>query len=199
MLTLDRETHIYTNDGRVIPHSVSSVLADAGLIDGRFYTEEGRINGTRRHLVCQLDVENDLVEGSVDPVDRPYLEAQRAFNKATGWISIHIEQPIYSAQLDCAGCPDEIGRFSDDLYFTILDRKTGCESAAAIQTAGYVRIYNDHHNLKINDRWVIGRCALLLRPDGTFRYVRYPVADLRRDTDKFLWAVSEAKKKEQRQ
>lgn len=199
MLTLNRKTHIYTNDGRVIPYSVSSVLTDAGLIDGRWYTEEGRVNGTRRHLACQLDAENDLVESSVDPVDRPYLEARRNFNHATGWTSVCIEQPIYSAILDCAGCPDDVGYFHEDPYFTILDWKAGCEGAAVIQTAGYCQIFNDHHGLKhIKHKicFAVGRCALLLRSNSTFRYQKYPVADLRRDTDKFLWAVSEAKKKE---
>ena len=199
MLALDQKTHTYTNDGRVIPHSVSSVLADAGLIDGRFFTEEGRVNGTRRHLVCQLDAENDLVESSVDPVDQPYLKARRAFNVCTGWVSVYIEQPIYSSRLDVAGCPDDVGYFPGDHSYTILDWKTGSEGAARAQTAGYVQIYNDHHSDKhgyMNERIAVGRCALLLRPDGTFRYQKYPVADLRRDIDKFLWAVSEAKKKE---
>ncbi len=214
MLALNRETHIYTNDGRIIPHSVSSALADAGLIDGRFFTEEGRINGTRRHLACQYDEENDLVEASVAPEDRPFLDAWRSFKQHAGWVSACIEQPIYSKDLDCAGCPDDVGYFLGDSYYTVLDWKMGAEGAAKVQTAGYVVIFNDHHRaglkiplmacpntglVYIRTPQAIGRCALLLRPDGTFRYQKYAVADLRRDTNKFLWAVSEAKKKEPRQ
>lgn len=197
-VTLKKATHTYRVDGRVIEWSPSRVLTASGTIDTRYFTEQGRIDGTRRHLVKQLDSEGDLLARSVDPHDLPYLKAWRAFARETGWISTQIEKPVYSHKHDIATTPDDIGFFPRDTYLTALDIKTGVVGTwTKLQTAAHVMIYNDHHADAIIDgaKRVVGRCALRLNCHGTYAYLSYRVANLRRDMDEFIGLLEQVRAK----
>ena len=194
-VTLDSKGHRYSlpegqgQAARPVAISVSSVIKRSGMIDTTWFTAQGAENGTRRHQVIEFDGEGDLEESSVDPSDRGYLDGHRAFIEATGWSSIYIERPIYSAKWECGACPDDIGSFPGDPYHTVLDSKTGSVAyATRYQLAAYVRIANEDYYG--GSRVILGRCALRLQGNGSYGYIKYHIRDLRKDTEKFEAALA---------
>lgn len=109
-LVLNKEDHIYTFDGSIVP-GVTTILADCGLIDATYFNELAAWRGSMVHLACQLDCDDDLIEDTLDPGLVPYLSAWKAFKTETGWVSQLIETPLYSNLYGFAGTPDRIGMF----------------------------------------------------------------------------------------
>jgi hypothetical protein len=126
MLTLDKETHIYTDaKGKAVP-SVTQILAplNAVLLRSvpRDTLERRRDLGRRVHLACEYDDLNDIDEESVTDDVRPYLEGWRAFKRAKGVQTIHTEELVHNTKLGYAGTLDWHGRI--DGIEWVLDRKT---------------------------------------------------------------------------
>lgn len=188
-LYLDRETHVYSQGGvTVTDPSVTTILADCGLIDTTYFNELAAWRGSLVHLACQLHDEGDLDESTLDPALIPYLTAWKSFKLETGWFAYQIECPRRSSLHGFVGTPDQIGAFPNGEYLTDLDIKSGeAHYSTKFQTAGYTLLAAEDPPL--NGR-VLGRCAVKLRKNGTYKYIEYPVADLRRDQQTFLSALN---------
>lgn len=117
MVTFDAATHTYAFDGEVLP-SVTQLLTQAGMIDGRFYTEHGRDIGTAVHACIQLECAKELDEDTVDPQVAPYLAQWRAFKADTGFEVLASEKRVWSNAYSYAGTLDIYGRLHGR-YFVI--------------------------------------------------------------------------------
>jgi len=121
-LEFNEEKHLFTVDG-VVKRSVTQVLKDCGLVNTKFFTEQGRENGSRRHLVTELYDRNTLDWGTVDPEDLPYLEAWITAKEQLKIEIKFIEQKMYHPVLGYAGIVDRLCLV--DRQPTVLDIKTG--------------------------------------------------------------------------
>lgn len=177
-LVFDAESHAYLLDGLVVP-SVTQILAAEGIIDGQWYTEEGRRRGDHVHLALRYHDEGRLDEKSVTDEVRPYLEAWQRFISETGFICLHIEQPFADGNLGFAGTPDRTGWMDGDRVLSVIDIKTGApEPWHALQTAAYAVGLGK----RLARRW-----SVYLRPNGSYRLVQHRSND---DIQAWLGIVS---------
>jgi len=152
----------------VIP-SVTQILTAEGIINGQWYTEDGRRRGGHVHLALRYLDEGRLDEDSVTDEVRPYLEAWQRFISETGFICLQIEQPFADRNLGFAGTPDRVGWMDGDKTLSIIDIKTGSpEPWHALQTAAYA--------VGIGKR-MAKRWSVYLRNDGNYRLVQYQDID----------------------
>ncbi len=129
----DPVEHKYYLDDRELT-SPTQLLKAEGVINTEWYTEEGRDNGTRRHLIFHLDDIDDLVEESVDPVDLPYLETYRRFKRENQFVLIDSETPVFNATYMIACTPDKYCELNGKK--ALVEIKTGnLEPWTALQTA----------------------------------------------------------------
>jgi hypothetical protein len=136
VLTLDKETHVYTLGDRRMP-SVTEILKGAGLVDDQWFTDAGRWRGSAVHSACWYDDQNDLDEDGLDDRLKPYLAAYRKFKAETGFVPTAIEEPLHHALLGYAGTPDRIGELSGG-RLCLPDLKSGASSRVTrYQTAAY--------------------------------------------------------------
>lgn len=167
-LVFDPERHAYILDGRVIP-SVTQILTAEGIINGQWYTEDGRRRGGHVHLALQYLDEGRLDEDSVTDEVRPYLEAWGRFLSETGFICLQIERPFVCEALGYAGTPDRVGWMDGGKILSVIDIKTGSpEPWHALQTAAYA--------VGIGKR-MAKRWSVYLRNDGNYRLVQYQDID----------------------
>lgn len=167
-LVFDPERHAYLLDGRVIP-SVTQILTAEGIINGQWYTEDGRRRGGHVHLALQYLDEGRLDEDSVTDEVRPYLEAWGRFLSETGFICLQIERPFVCEALGYAGTPDRVGWMDGGKILSVIDIKTGSpEPWHALQTAAYA--------VGIGKR-MAKRWSVYLRNDGNYRLVQYQDID----------------------
>jgi hypothetical protein len=109
-LQFDKESHIYTIDGRVIP-SVTQVLKDVGIINISPFSggpETGTIvhEATEQYDIGLLQVED------ADPKIKGYLQAYLKFLGDTGFNPIMVERRVYHHRLNYAGTIDRYGDLS---------------------------------------------------------------------------------------
>lgn len=146
--------------------SVTQALAESGLIDTRWYTEDAAIRGTYVHAAIVLHHDNDLAEESLDPGLRPYFDAYRFFLDHSGFQVEAIEERVFNEALGIAGTLDLRGRFPDTppTATNVIDIKTGCLPMwVGFQTAGYARMLPAGLP-PLRRRW-----ALNLQADGKYR------------------------------
>jgi len=177
-LVFDPERHAYILDGRVIP-SVTQILTAEGIINGQWYTEDGRRRGGHVHLALRYLDEGRLDEDSVTDEVRPYLEAWQRFISETGFICLQIEQPFADRNLGFAGTPDRVGWMDGDKTLSIIDIKTGApEPWHALQTAAYA--------VGLGKR-TARRWSVYLKANGSYRLVQHRAND---DINAWLGLVS---------
>ena len=163
MLTFDPVAHRYTFDGKPVP-SVTTVLKplyDFGAIDQAVLAAKAAL-GTAVHVATELDDADDLDEGSVHELVRPYLEAWRLFRRETGATVVTSEQRVYHRVHRYAGTLDRVLSINGVMHLT--DIKTSVEIHAGVgpQTAGYLAA--------LGDKNITQRAVVQLKPDGTFRF-----------------------------
>ena len=135
-LIFDKENHIYTLNGTKL-FSVTQSLVQSGLIDTRWFTDEGRDRGKAVHEAIYLDLHNDLYVDGLHEIIRPYLDAWFKFKTEMRFKPIlelcELKQfhPIYMY----AGTPDSVGLLNG--RHVLIDWKTGDASTAHLQTAAY--------------------------------------------------------------
>lgn len=163
LLTFDEATHSYTLCGMRVP-SVTQLLAPlidlAGIRSD--VLEAKRDLGSRVHLACQLDDENDLDEASVEADVEPYLAAWRRFLVESGAKVLANEQQVGEPLLMYAGTLDNVLELNGAKW--VVDKKTSFATpmSAGPQTAAYQRA--------LGDTSITRRAAIRLRPDGTYRF-----------------------------
>lgn len=122
--------------------SVTEILDEMGFVNKEWLTTNGAINGSRRHLIFSLDNLDDLVENSVDPADKPFLDASRQGKSDTGIKILDVEQRRYNHVYRFCGKPDMIVMFREHLE--VWDFKTGQKMPHyKYQIGGYLSLYDD--------------------------------------------------------
>jgi hypothetical protein len=160
------KSHRYFLDGVRIP-GITSVLTRAGILDTRWYTEEGCRRGTAVHMALQFAAEGDLNPASVHPSLVPYLDAFERFRVETGWEPTERpELAVYSETLRYATQIDGIGTMRGELW--VLNWKTGAKQPWwAVQSAGEALAYVESTGRVPLFRATRGSLRLLA--DGTYR------------------------------
>ena len=151
------ETHIYKNDGRVLP-SVTQILKQVGVVDDTYYTDESANFGTYGHSVLKLALCNNLE--SYDPAIESW---------AIGIIKFIAEQkPIPFKNMVIENCTEKMvhdDRFAGTLDFVgninkfptrpcVLDWKfwsaanKNVLALAGLQTAAYAYLFKKEIGLK---------------------------------------------------
>lgn len=166
-LRLDEAAHTaHLGDRELI--RVTTALAEAGLIDTTWFTEDSRTRGRYLHDAISLHHQCDLDEDGLDEVLRPFWGGYLAFLSESGFEALAVEQPVYDEQAGYAGRYDLFGRLPNlpPTAYDLVDVKTGRAAAwVKVQTAAYRRrlMYADAPVVRCR-RW-----ALELPGDGSFR------------------------------
>jgi hypothetical protein len=196
--TFDRDKHLYTIDGVVIP-SVTQVLEEERFVDFSMIPsetlEQAQARGTYVHQVLHAYLEEDFDLEDTDPRFRGYIDSALAFLTAAhlrplrneAGVPIAVEYRFWDRTRGVAGTIDYVAWDPDDVL-TINDWKTGepTDVAAALQTAAYeyglrLTLFPDH-------KFPIRRRAVKLHRDGRPGRVE-PYTDIR-DLGMFFTALS---------
>lgn len=183
----DPATHTYHINGRRVP-SVTQVLSAAGMTNGAYWTPEARDRGTYVARATEI-LDRDPDDFDWDAVDEDkvgYVRAWERFKYESGCEIVASEQQVYSEAWQFAGTLDRIARlismYEPSKLRVLIDIKTGSGAEwHRFQTAGY-RLGRDERPL--------GRAAVYLSPNGSYRYVEHRE---RRDEDVFKAALTVAK------
>lgn len=160
MITLDKEKHIYTVDGKVVP-GVSEVLSAAGMIDlwgiPVFALEAARKLGTAAHLACEYYDDKILKKSTLDIFLRPYLDGWIKF-KADHCIEIleGIEVKGYSRKWGFAGTLDRVAAIKGKLILIDIKTSAVLHPTVGPQLAAYKIIWEENNpDQRINQRWAV--------------------------------------------
>lgn len=189
-LLFDEQTHTYLLDGHEIP-SVTQIMKVAGIIDGSFYNDVGRLRGSAVHLATQyldegeLNPENGALDwASLDAEITPYVHAYVRFKQESGFVPEMIEKRVLHTRdvgkppcIAYAGTLDRTGHFpctgSPSGSYAILDIKTGSiPKWAGIQLAAYAHA--------LPPEIPIRRFALQLKNTGKYKLQEF------KDTDDYM-------------
>jgi len=185
-LEFNEAEHAYYVGGERLLN-VTQVLAELGMVDTRFFTEEARLRGQAVHLACQYDDEGVLNEDDLDPVLAPYLEAWRRFVADYEFEAELIEKRLWSAAYRYAGTVDRVGKAriannGADKRRVAIDLKTGAALPAyPLQLAGYVNLLDEPTSYL--------RLKVELKPTGKYKVWEYPITTYARDLNVFLSGV----------
>lgn len=165
IFNFDKENHIYTlDDVRLM--SVTEILVRSGVVDTRFFTEDGRLRGTAVHDAVFLHINNDLNFDALHPLIAPYVQAYLKFEKDTGFIpmSKFCEQTYYHPIYKYAGKIDDMGLLNK--RYLLIDIKTGACTSTQFQSAAYLEM----PQIKCYEP---SRIELRLLADGTYRVKKF--------------------------
>lgn len=187
---LDETTHVYrVGPDRVVVPSVTTILADVGLIDTTWFNDQALIRGTFVHEATALDDRDDLDDDSVDAQLACYIEAWRAFRSETGCEILSIEQRVASPAFTYAGTLDRRIRFNG--YEWVLDIKTGGSLRwHALQVAAYASLVIPIAAAEPGARFtapMVKRATVHLRDNGRYSFTPHAAP---RDFDIFGAAVA---------
>lgn len=178
--TFDAEAHEYRLDGRSLV-SVTQVLDLAGLSGGP-WPEGASARGTAVHLATEYDDMGDLDESSLDPAIAGYLDAWRRFVRESRFDASLIEHRAYHQTHLYAGTIDRVGHFGDGKP-VVLDIKSGVEHPShSLQLAAYAFLLDEPMRYE--------RMAVYLRPDGSYRLLRFDRLKLASDFTLFVSALN---------
>jgi hypothetical protein len=193
-ISFDAAKHIYTVNGRVLP-SVTQILKVAGLTDDwDNWRSQAREAAMRRgrivHAACHYLDENALDWESVKPEYQPYVRAWQRFREdVRDFVIQDIEKPVASPDFLYAGMMDRNGVIGTGKQFVVVDIKTSSSKTVPewtrLQTVAYAVADKP-------DR-VCLRAAVVLGPDGTYRWHEYPQQTWREDFADFLAACRVAR------
>jgi hypothetical protein len=141
LLRLDELAHrAFLGDRELV--RATTALADVGIIETGFFTEESRLRGQYLHDAIALYHQDELAEESLDPVLVPFWEGYRAFLAESEFQPHSVEQPVYDDIAGYAGRYDLFGQFPKlpPTAYDLIDVKTGrAASWVKLQTIGYRR------------------------------------------------------------
>ena len=181
-LAFDAATHTYRINGQSVP-SVTQILAEAGLIDGQWYTDESQLRGRTVHIITALHDRDELDESKVADEYKGYLTAWRKLQADTQCEVFSVERRICNFVYRYAGTMDRLVRWNGVLY--LVDLKTGATQWwHKIQTAAYWMCH---------DIPAACRCAIYLSPDGSYKIKIHEAHAY--DTDVFRAALTLANAK----
>lgn len=156
--SFDSEKHIYMIDGVCVP-SNTEILAMAGLVDLRWYTEDGKERGKAVHLACQLLDEDTLDRATVDPQVAGFFKGYERFKLESGFVPDLIEVPYYNYPHRFGTTIDRTGTLPKRGEVLLEIKSGGLEDWAGIQLA----LQNECLPKRLP------RFALQLSADGTYK------------------------------
>lgn len=151
---------------------VTELLAEAGLIDRTWFSEEGATRGRYVHTACHYYDTGELDEESLDPVLIPYLDGWKKFVADTRVTILQAEERIDNERLGLTGRPDRVVDWPG-VGYAVIDIKSGSLSDwTAIQLAAYKLLLVES---RYNREWVknLKRFAVNLPGDGTYKVKEY--------------------------
>lgn len=179
MVTLDQETHVYTDDnGNVVP-GVTSIIADLSNFDGidPGVLERKAQLGRHVHAATELYDQGVLDWSTVHPKALPYVQAWCLFVYESGVEIIESEQIVYHRSYRFAGMLDRKVGWRDELNIIDIKCVAVVGPQTGIQLAGYsLAAYPD-------DSGTIKRRAIQLLPNGRYKVHKF---DDRQDRSVFL-------------
>ena len=178
----DADAHEYRVDGVGVVPSVTTVLKAAGLIefDGvpMRVLEAARERGRRVHLAAQYLAEGALDWSTVDPADRPYVEAAARFLEAGAVDVVAQERRVFHPVYQYAGTVDLIGTFHG--AWCVADYKTSAgkpaDLCADLQLAAYAEALRAEQPIEwwgFEPKHPIVRLGVGLHADGRFNVEAY--------------------------
>ncbi len=173
ILTRD-ENHVYRLGDEVLP-SITQILHDVGIADYSMVSTEQReaakAKGRLVHLQTELD-DRGLLDESI--ADMGYVDGWREFREKWGFTPVAREVMAYHPVFFYAGTPDAVS------LDEVVEIKTGKpQSWVKYQLAAQAMLCN-----------VRKRVCVELPGNGTYRAYQFRPADLRRDFDVFLAALT---------
>lgn len=173
ILTRD-ENHVYRLGDEALP-SITQILQDVGIVDYSVVSPEQReaamAKGRLIHLQTELD-DRGLLDESI--ADMGSVDGWRAFRRDYEFVPVHREQMFYHPVFFYAGTPDAVS------LDAVVEIKTGKpQSWVKYQLAAQAMLCN-----------VRKRYCVVLPGNGTYKVYQFRAADLRRDFDVFLAAVT---------
>lgn len=200
----DPEAHEYRVDGVGVVPSVTTVLKYAGLLDfdgiPLRVLHAARERGRRVHLAAQYLVEGALDWSTVDPADRPYVEAAARFIERGEFAVVSQERRVFHALHRYAGTVDLLGTFHG--AWAVADYKTSAgnpaDLCADLQLAAYAEALRAEVPIEwwgFEGRHPIVRLGVGLHADGTFKVEQYRAPS---DWTSFLACLAVVRLREQR-
>lgn len=164
-IAFDEATHTYRVRGQIVPGvtSILQPLVDFSGIPPAVLAAKADL-GTRVHLACELDDQDDLDEASVEGDVAPYLAAYRRFRAEVRPEILLNERRVYHKTWHYCGTADRAMRIQGLNWMVDLKTCFTTPMSAGPQTAAYARAVEHMKLLDIHKRG-----ALRLRPDGTYR------------------------------
>ena len=186
MLIFNEEKHEYRYDGRKVI-GVTAILKSMGIIDLTHIPKEvlqrASKFGIAVHRACELEDENNLKWGTLDPALKPYIEGWILFKKQMGFKVEAIEEEVFSKLYWFAGRLDRRGYLNERK--AIVDIKSGAtDPATAIQTSAYALAYNEGKSISDKVRCRVG---VFLIGDGKYKTEIY---NNKKDESVFLSALT---------
>jgi hypothetical protein len=165
-IEFDAATHKYWVDG-LSTVSVTQALKLAGMLDDRWFTEEGAWRGTAVHRACQLIDEEMLDGGTVAPEWDGYIEAYDNFlhdyQCKWGGIEEKLFHPLHRYIGTCDRFGSVNGMGANGLV--VVDIKTGARQRwQAIQLAAYSQALSYRYSSTRFERII-----LTLSGDGKYK------------------------------
>lgn len=168
MITLDRESHTYLEDGKPIDApSISEVIKPYGRnYEGLdpFYADRG----TAVHLGCSLLNEENLDWDSVIPEVEPYLRSYEKFLAKGEYVPFKWETPLYSESWGFCGTFDLV--CSSKARLNLFDIKTAksVDPVVELQLSGQEILWKEHED---NEIYYLG--SLQLMSDGSEPKIKF--------------------------
>lgn len=166
------EPHIYTVKGKRVP-SVTQIIEAAGFGEDFFMVPPNVLRlaqerGRAVHMACAYLNDGDLDIGSVDDRIWGYVQAYQAFCNKALIKTVATEKRMAVLNIDriggLAGTVDWVC-FLKGGRRAIIDLKTGQNSSAGLQTAGYQMLWEAGHPKEP----IYERYSLKLNRDGTYK------------------------------
>lgn len=190
-ITLDRDTHIYKVNGRVVPAN-TRILQDQGISDMSGIPAERLAYksalGTAVHYCIHLHEVGDLDETTIDDRILPYFLAYKKFTEVNRFEPRHTELMLYSKKWDFCTTLDLQGPLTyggKEESEDIIEIKCVWQMmpSNSVQTAAQQIAFEENYpDIKIKRRW-----GLQLKPSGN--YELEPYTDLT-DKQTFLAALT---------
>lgn len=167
-LTFKEDSHEYFVDG-LLKRSVTKVLAEAGVIDKKYFNEHAAQRGRAVHKAIHLMLENKLDMNSVDSRISGYLNAAKSAIRDLNIETEIIEKSYYHDEWDICGTLDFVGKSKGNLI--LIDWKTGSplDNYERLQSIMYQGLY------EFNEfpHRITKRIIAHLRADGQYRLKSY--------------------------
>jgi hypothetical protein len=178
-IILNQATHEYSVDGIARP-GVTSILASAGLIDDRWFTDESRHRGKAVHAACHYMDEGDLPDAWMDSSPYAgYVRGWEKFRNESGFVPDTIEERVSHQFWGYCGTLDRRGHIGTRRI--LLDIKTGqSQYWHACQLRAYSECFGNPRQYEL--------FTVHLGENGSYSVAQRPYAFMQAAGDAF-WAA----------